>query len=169
MERRQINAEELNVLFTLIGSGIWHLQNVEDALHTYITIKRDVKVRGAMAAEQVEAILLKHRTRTLGISAKISREAQVLSPSLQERLEAFKEERDWLVHRCVHQHREDLYMDEKRNELMRRMEGFTEEARTIQKLIAKELEDYVVSQGASRDWIYRHAEDQINKLSGKKP
>jgi len=169
MERRQINAEELNVLFKVIGAGIWHLQNVEDALHTYITVKRDVKTRGAMAAEEAEAILLKHRTRTLGVSTKISRDALVLSPSLQERLERFKEERDWLVHRCVNQHRADLYENKKRYELIRRIESFTEEARAIQKLIGKELEDYVVAQGVNRDWIHRYAENQINKLKGTRP
>lgn len=169
MGRHQINAEELHVLFTLIGKGIWHLQNVEDALHTYITVKRDIKIRGSMSSEQAEAILLKHRTRPLGISSKISREAKVLSPSLQERLDHFKEERDWLVHRCVHEHREDLYGNDKRYELIRRMERFSEEAKAIQKLIAKELEDYVVAQDVSRELIYHIAEENITKLEGKKP
>jgi hypothetical protein len=168
MGRRQINAEELNVLFTLIGEGIWHLQYLEDALHTYITVKRDVKVRGSMPPEQAEAILKKHRARTLGVSSRISREAQILSPSLQEMLDNFKEERDWLVHRCVHQHREDLYINDKRNELIRRIKRFSEEAKKIQKLIAKELEDYVVAQDVSRELINRTGYENINKLKGKK-
>lgn len=169
MRRRQINAEELQALFTLIGEGIWYLQNVEDVLHTYITVKRDVKVRGSMPPEQAEAILAKHRTKTLGVSLKISREAQVLSPSLQKRLDNFKEERDWLVHRSVHQHREDLYVDDKRYDLIRRIGRFSEEARSIQKAIQKELEDYVVAQGVSPEWIFRYAQEKIDKLKGKKP
>ena len=34
MVRRQINAEELQKLYALIGESIWHLQNVEDAWNT---------------------------------------------------------------------------------------------------------------------------------------
>lgn len=167
MVRRQINAEELQKLYASIGEGIWHLQNVEDTLHTYITIKRDIKVRGSMPPEKAEAILMKHRKNTLGTSLRISREAKILSPSLQERLDNFKEERDWLVHRSVHQYREDLYVDDKRFALMRRIQGFSEEATILQKLIAKELEDFVVAQGVSREWIFGEAQQKINKLEGE--
>jgi hypothetical protein len=169
MGRRQINAEELNALFTLIGKGIWHLQYLEDALHTYLTIKRDIKIRGSMPAEQADSILAKHRTRTLGASLRLAREAQVLSPSLQGRLDHFKEERDWLVHRCLHQHHQDLHVNDKRYELLRRIELFSKEAMAIHKLIAKEVEDYVVAQDVSRKLIYRNAEENITKLKGKKP
>lgn len=169
MVRRQINAEELHELYALIGEGIWHLQNVEDALHTYLTIKQNVKIRGSMPPAQAEAILSKHRTNTLGTSLKISRDGQILGSSLQDRLDAFKEERDWLVHRSVHQCREDLYVDDKRFALMRRIQMFSEEAMTLQKLIAKELEDYVVAQGVSREWVYHYAQGRINKLKGEEP
>lgn len=142
MARRQINTDELHALYMLIGKGIWHLQDVEDALHTCITIKRDIKVRGSVAAVQAKAILSKHRTNTLGSSLRISRKAQVLSSSLQERLERFKEERDWLVHRLVHQDGENLYAYEKRFSLMARIKAFSEEALVLQKLIAAELEEF---------------------------
>src|ERR1700693_2978900 len=102
--RRQINSEELDTLYSLIGQGIWQLQDVEDVLNTTITIKRDVKVRGSVTFEQAEAILLKHRKNTLGISLKIARESEIFSPTLQKRLDIFKKERDWLVHNCVHEH-----------------------------------------------------------------
>jgi hypothetical protein len=158
MVRREINSEELQVLFTSIGEGIWHLQNVEDALNTYIAVKRDIKVRASMPADQAKAILTKHRKNTLGASLRISREAAVLSPPLQKVLEEFKEERNWLVHRLVYGHREDLYVDDTRFELVGRLKKFSENAILIQKLIAKELEDYVVAQGISRDRVYRDAE-----------
>lgn len=40
--RRDINNEELDALFSLIGQSIWYLQNVEDALNTCITIKGEI-------------------------------------------------------------------------------------------------------------------------------
>jgi len=167
--RRQINAEELNILYASIGESIWHIQNLEDALHTCITIKRDIKKRGAMHSEQAEAILLKHRKNTLGNSLRISREAQVLSVELQNRLDKFKDERDWLVHRSVYQHREDLYEDKKRYTLMARIKMLSGEARALQKLVARELEDFVVAQGVSREWIENQAKQAISELKGVKP
>jgi hypothetical protein len=94
MGRRQVNAEELNTLFNLIGQGIWYLQMMEDALHTTITVKHDVKTPGAIPQNEAKSLLAQHRRKTLGQSL-------ILSPNLQKSLEEFKEERDWLVHRSV--------------------------------------------------------------------
>lgn len=164
--RRQINAGELNALFALIGEGIWHLQNVEDALHTYITIKRDVKLRGSVTPEMAEMMLAKHRKNTLGKSLSIARESKVLTDGLQAALEKFKEERDWLVHRSVHEKRDDLYVDEKRFALMKRIQEFTAQAKELQKAITAEMEVFVVSQGIKREWIEREAQRRIIRLTG---
>lgn len=164
MTRRQINPEELNVLYELIGKAIWHLQHVEDALATYITVKRDIKTRGGKPATEAESILAKHRTSTLGTALRASREAEVLSQSLQERLEKFKNERDWLVHRSLHQNGKDLYEDEKRYPLMQRVDEFSKEALALQRAIAAELEEFVVSQGADRQWIEAYAQQQLRNL-----
>ncbi len=129
-------------------------------------------MRGSVPPEKAEEILLKHRSRTLGRSLGIARKAQVLNPSLQKRLEIFKEERDWLVHRSVYQNRQDLYVEDKWFALITRIHKFSEEALALQKLIAKELEDFVVAQGVSRDQIINMAEKNLKKglsefLNGK--
>lgn len=167
MTRRQINEEELQLLYSSIGAGIWHLQNLEDALHTCITVKRDIKVRGSVSPNKANEILLGHRKKTLGQSLKIARDAHVLSPDLQKRLDTFKEERDWLVHRSVHQNGHDLYTEDKRFALILRIRRFSDEALLLQKLIAKELEDFVVSQGLSQAQIKHLAEERLRKLKGK--
>ncbi len=167
MTRRQINAEELNTLFTLIGGSIWHLQKVEDALHTAITLIRDVKTRGSIPQEKAEAILANYRKKTLGASLKISRKAKVLSVPLQRRLEDLNDERNWLIHNFAHKNGDDLYVTEKRYELMSRIEAFLEEAQALQKLIASELEEFVVSQGVKPEWITQEAERQLRKLKGE--
>lgn len=164
--RRQVSSEELHHLYALIGAGIWQLQNVEDALDTYITLKADVKVRGGMSPEQAEENLEKHRRNTLGTSLKKAKSNGVLSSPLQERAERFKEERDWLVHRSAHNNGADLYVDETRYALMDRIRAFTEEAQKLQKLIASELEGFVVAQGVDRGKIAKEAESRINKLKG---
>lgn len=166
MTRRQINADELNALYVLIGKGIWHLQNLEDALHTCITVKRDIKVRGSIPPEQAMDFLEKNRSHVLGKSIKDAKEAQIFNPLLQERLEKFKEERNWLVHRSVHKNGDDLYVNESRFAIMNRIQAFSDEAIELQKLIAKELEDFVVAQGVSKEWVDQQAEQEIKRLKG---
>ena len=167
MNRRQINEIELQDLYSSIGKGIWHLQKLEDALHTCITVKRDIKVRGSISPDDAEAILSKRRSATLGTSLKIAREASVFGTELQARLDQFKEERDLLVHRSVHQNGHDLYLNDKRHELILRIQSFSEEALLLQKLVAKELEDFVVSQGVSREQIMKLAVESLRKLRGE--
>lgn len=162
-DRRQINAEELQVFFKLIGSGIWYLQHVEDALSTYITVKADIKERGGTSAENAERLLSKHRRNTLGTSIRIAKDRQVLDPELLAMLEAFKVERDWLVHRSMDENGDDLFLNSDRLRLLLRLNKFSEDAKRLQRLIAEELEDFVVSKGVSREWIHQKAISDVNR------
>jgi hypothetical protein len=168
MERRQINEEELHNLFNLIGEAIWHAQHVEQALHTFVTLKKDIKVRGSVTPAVGEQLFEKNQRKPLGKSLKTSREAGVLTQSLQDRVEAFKEERNWLIHWSVPSNGADLYLDTTRLALMERIKRLSIEARTIHGLIAEEIEDFVCSQGVSKKWILETAMDTIRKLKGEK-
>ena len=164
--RRQINADELQVFFKLIGSGIWYLQHVEDALSTYITVKAEIKERGGTSAENAKLLLSKHRRNTLGTSIRFAKERQVLDPELLAMLEAFKAERDWLVHRSLHENGDDLYLNSDRHILLERLNKFSEDAKRLQGLIAEELENFVVSKGVSRKWIHQRAMSDVNRYKG---
>lgn len=164
--RRQINADELLAFFRLIGSGIWYLQHVEDALSTYITVKTEIKERGGASAENAKLLLSKHRKNTLGTSIKLAKERQVLHPELLAMLEAFKRERDWLVHRSLHENGSDLYLNSDRHLLLERLNKFSEDAKKLQRLIAEELEDFVASKGVSRKWIHQQAISDVNRDMG---
>jgi hypothetical protein len=168
MHRRQINELELQDLFATIGRGIWYLLYVEEALNTFITLKHGIGTPCAVSAAEGEAILEKHRRNTLGKSLKLSRDAPVLSSSLQARAEGFRDERNWLVH-YLHRHREDLYIDEGRAKLMMRLESFVEEAMALQKLIAEETVAFTESKGLSREALLRLALDQIRRSKGESP
>ena len=166
MERRQISSEELGVLYQLLGEGVWYLQNLEDALHSCITVKRDIRIRGSVSLEKGMKILAKNRAQVLGKSIKDAKEAGIFNQSLQDRLEEFKEERNWLIHRSVHEKREDLYVDETRFALMERIKKFSEEALQLQSILCQELEDFVFSQDISKESVYRQAQQKIKELKG---
>ena len=165
-KQRQINAEELLVFFKLIGSGIWYLQHVEDALSTYITVKAEIKDRGGTSAENAKFLLSKHRRNTLGTSIRFAKDRQVLDPELLTMLEAFKIERDWLVHRSLHENGDDLYLNSERRKLLERLNKFTEDAKRLQRLIGEELEDFVVSKGVSRELIHQKTMSDVNRNKG---
>lgn len=167
MERRQINEEELQLLFNLIGEAIWHSQHVEQALHNFVTLKRDIKVRGSVTPAEGAQLLEKKQRKPLGVSLKASREYGVLTILLQERTEAFKEERNWLIHWCVPSNSADLYLDTTRFALMERIKRLSNEARTIHGLIAEEIKEFVCSQGISKKWIMETAMETIRKLKGE--
>ena len=165
-ERRGMNEDELPVFFSLIGQGIWYLQHVENALNTFLTVKGDIKEIRSVSEDEGEKMLSKHRRNTLGTSMRIAKEKDILSSELMFALNTFKEERDWLVHRSMNENGDDLYLNKDRQALFERLDDFAEQARSLQKMIAKELEDYVVGKGVSREWIHRRAIRDINRKKG---
>lgn len=165
-ERRGMSEDELSLFFSLIGQGIWYLQHVENALNTFLTVKGDIKEIRSVSKDEGEKMLSKHRRNTLGTSMRIAKEKNVLGEELMSALNTFKEERDWLVHRSMNGNGDDLYLNKDRQALFERLDEFVEQARGLQKMIAKELEDYVVGKGVSREWIRRRAILDINRKKG---
>lgn len=165
-QRRQINEQELPVFFGLIGQGIWYLQHVESALTTCLTVMGDIKEVGTVGRQEAEKILARHQRNTLGTSLRLAEEKGVLTQRLMVALREFKKERDWLVHRSMNENGDDLYLNSSRQAIFQRLERFSEQARTLQKLIAQELEDYVVGKGVSKRWIHARAIQDINAKKG---
>lgn len=163
--RRQISEDELFVFFTAIGKGIWMLQSVEDALHVYVVLKTRMKRPGCIMEAEAEVQLAKQRALTLGRSLGIAEKSDVLSPELHAELKDFKEERDWLVHRSI-QDRDDLYVDEKRAAMIKRIMEFSGWALNLQKKVCEELETYGASLGVSRQWVVSEGQRILNKQKG---
>ncbi|MBK1695404.1 hypothetical protein CKO09_11745 [Chromatium weissei] len=90
-----------------------------------------------------------------------------MSDDLLGKLKEFNEERNWLVHRSLDQDGEDLYLDELRYILIKRIESFSANAIKLQKLVSEEVVEFTVSKGVDRDWINQRAEQQINSLKGE--
>lgn len=165
--RRSITEDELSIFFSLIGQGIWYLQHVENALATCITVKGEIKELGQANQQQADQILAKHRRNTFGTSLKIAEEKKILSDQLMVALQDFKKERDWLVHRSMNENGDNLYTDDGIYSVLIRLNTFLETAKSLQKLVAKELEDFVVSKGVSRNWIYERANQEIRTKRGE--
>ena len=164
---RQVNAEELERLYVLIGRGVWHLQYVEDALNTLITIKHEVKTPGRIPEAEARALLAKHRGNTLGTSLKVVKSEGLVPLELLDALGRFKEERDWLVHRSQTTHGDLLYTDRGRSETFARLDAFTDEATRLQKALLREINQYVSALGLDVAAAERIALKNIGHLRGE--
>lgn len=143
---------ELNEMFRLTGQAIWYLQQVEIGLSVSITLKGEIQKRGSVPKDKGDAILSSHFANTLGTSIRIAKKKNIYTQSFFDRLSHFKEERDWLVHRSVRLNGEDLFINEGRYKLFRRIESFTNEAVELNKAILGDLVEFVTKQGVSIDW-----------------
>ncbi len=145
--RRNITPDELNTLVHDIGMCVWHLQYVEDALSMVLATKVDIRVPGGVTEHEAAEVLAKHRRSTLGTALKVCERHDAVSADLLERLKKYKEERDWLVHRSMHETEDDLYTDEGRVGMTTRLWTFFAESRALVKEIKKEAMEFVAGHG----------------------
>jgi hypothetical protein len=144
---RQITPDELEYLYVSIGKGVWHLQYVEDALQTLITIKHEIRVPDRIKAQEARDLLAKHRRNTFGTSLKIVGNHCLVSQPLFDRLNAFKEERDWLIHRSQNSHGDRLYTESGRAETFARLAAFIDEARILQAALMHDIDTFLAAAG----------------------
>jgi len=163
---RQVNSEELDRLYLSLGRGVWHLQYVEDALNTLITINHEVKTPGRIPEVEARELLAKHRRNTLGTSLKVVRSKGLVPPELLDSLGRFKDERDWLVHRSQNTHGDLLYTDAGRSETFTRLDAFTEEARRLQKAVLLEIDKFLNAAGLDVAAAERMALKNVGRLRG---
>lgn len=158
---------EVATLFQLLGKSVWYLQHLEDALSTSIALKRDIKTRGSISEERANHILASHRKRTLGGSIEVARKAEIFTKIIQERLDEFLLERNWLIHRLIHENGSDMNVNGRREKLLQRIEDFVDEAQSLQRAIGEDLLQFVASQGVSLDWVEAHAQKEFAKGRGE--
>lgn len=154
---------ELNKMYWLTGQAIWYLQQVEMGLSISITLKGEIQKRGSVPKDKADAILSKHHANTLGTSINTAKKKNIYDQLFFDRLSRFKEERDWLVHRSVRLNGEDLFVNESRDKLFRRIESFTKEAIALNGEILADLVKFSTRQGVQVGWLEAYAKELIAK------
>lgn len=165
--RRQISADELATLYHDIGACIWQMQYLEDVLHTFLTMKVELKEPGKVPAEEAMALLAKHRRATLGTSIRTAETNNALPQELVHQLRLLKEERDWLVHRSMHQDGENLYTDSGRNAIFTRLSVLQDEISHLKAEIMNQVESFCSGHGLSSAQASSLAAKQITALRGE--
>jgi hypothetical protein len=143
--RRQITPEELDMLYRHVGRCIWHIQYLEDVLHTFLTIKIEIRDPGRVTEEEAHSLLAKHRRANLGTALGPAEKHNALPSTLLADLCDLKEERDWLVHRSMHQDGDALYTDQGRYTVFSRLELLMHRTIQLKGLLVAEIESLCVS------------------------
>lgn len=164
--RRQMSHPELRALFEGIGEAVWCLQYAEDALSTYLTMKVEIKSAGAVTEAQGRELLVESRRKTFGQSLRKAQKHGLLPESLDKRLVALASERNWLVHRSMHEDGNSLYTPEGRAAIFSRLDSFIAEATALRKAIALEMEAFVRSLGLDVEAAEALARLNVARLRG---
>lgn len=136
------NNNEIN-LYCFIGEAILKTQIVEQALSHSITLKMNPNETKAQADE----FLRKNQSYTLGKAIKIVAREKLYTTSLQDELNAFLEQRNWLVHKVVCGNEEDFNAGNIKMELLNKIKSISNKAEYIQRLIELDLIDFCTSLG----------------------
>jgi hypothetical protein len=95
--------QQASVLYTLLGRAVWSIQHLEDALNAAIAIK-DPK-----AINRTEADKIRNSNRELPLGRAIGRaeKEKTFDQEFQKKLKDFLKQRNWLIHRCMHESVDD--------------------------------------------------------------
>jgi hypothetical protein len=167
MVRRQMTAEELDALYYSVGKCIWHIQYLEDALHTLLTLKVELKEPGRVSEEEAHQLLAKHRRASLGTALGTAEKHSALPASLLVELRGLKEERDWLVHRSMNQDGESLYTDDGRLRVFSRLEKIMRSTLFIKEKIVNETAVFCKSFGINEAHVEAVANQNIAAKRGE--
>ncbi|MCB9990715.1 MAG: hypothetical protein H6867_04975 [Rhodospirillales bacterium] len=98
-------------LYTVLGSAVWSIQHLEDALNTAIAIKNPKATNRA----EGDKIRNSYRELPLGKAIGCADKEKIFDEVLQKKLKSFLAERNWLIHRCMHESVDEIgsILDEK--------------------------------------------------------
>jgi hypothetical protein len=132
------NQDEIK-LYCLVGEALCMVQHLEDALSHSITLKKEVKKPYSMPIKKANEFLEKYRFYTLGQAIKLAKKEGKYTGLLLQELEIFLSERNWLVHKCMPQNRNDMYSETSKNRLFHKIKNITEQAQALLQRIEEEL------------------------------
>jgi uncharacterized protein YdhG (YjbR/CyaY superfamily) len=136
------NENEIS-LYCFVGEALWKTQIVEQALSHSITLKMNPDE----TKEHADEFLKQHQRYTLGKAIKIAIDENLYSLSLQDELNAFLKQRNWLVHKSMPEGHNDLSTKNKREELFYRIKSISNKAESIQRQIEYDMIDFCSSKG----------------------
>ena len=162
--RRSITPDELHEIYAAIGGAVWHLQFLEDVLVTYLTMR--LKLKRPVAPEKAYAVLQEQRRKTLGMLLNDAKRGKLVRGEVSEAFQALLEDRNWLIHRSMHEGSDQVYTDAGREALLSRLRALTERSITLKKALYKDVEEWYAGQGLDVARAEAIAVKRVRRLRG---
>ena len=136
------NQDEIT-LYCFVGEALWKIQIVEQALSHSITLK----MNPAATKEGADEFLKQHQSYTLGTAIKVAIKEKLYDSSLQDELNAFLGQRNWLVHKAMSESQHGLNWENKKEELFQKIKSISDRAESIQREIEYDMISFCSSKG----------------------
>lgn len=130
-------------LYCYLGEALLKTQMVEQALSYSITIKMNPEETKEIA----DGFLKKQQRYTLGTSIKIAVEKKLFNTAIQDELNSFLEQRNWLVHSVLIGNEEDFNAGNIKEELFQKIKSISDKAENIKRVIEYDMIDFCYSKG----------------------
>jgi len=151
---RPANQEEVSI-FTLMGQALLNIQVLEDTLSRSITLKVDVGHPRKVSRAEVDELLKKRQSFTLGKAVGVAAKQSLYSDALRAGLESLVEERNWFVHKSL----DDFYIPVRREALVKRLNSMALEAHRLQRTIEDDLIAYSEANGLDMSAVRAQIKD----------
>lgn len=151
---RQAKQEEV-FIFTLMGQTLLNIQVLEDTLSRSITLKVDVGHPRKVSRAEVDELLKKRQSFTLGKAIGVAVEHGLYSDDVRSALGSLVDERNWFVHKSL----DDFYIPARREALVKRLNSMAIEAHRLQRAIEDDLIAYSESNGLDMSAVRAQTKD----------
>lgn len=146
----------LTALLTHVGYAVWQAAECEDTVaHLVVVHLRKARGIGEPAGLRV---LGKEQSRTFGSLVSELKRNGVLEESVQTRLTALADERNWLVHRAKRENRGLLHDLPNLDRVVSRIAELAHEATELNTLLGLKFEEVVLASGVPKETIDAEAE-----------
>lgn len=146
MEQKRVNIpankDEID-FYCFLGEALLKTQVVEQAVSHSITLKMNPDE----TKERADEFLKQTQGYTLGKAIKIAIEKELYNLSILDELNAFLQQRNWLVHKVIFGNEEDLNAGNIKEELFRKIKSISNKAENIQRVLEYDLIDFCYSKG----------------------
>lgn len=136
------NTSEIT-LYCFLGEALLNIQMLEQALSYAITLKMNPDV----PKEKADEFLKQSQRYTLGQAIKIEKEKKLFNADLQDELDSFLKQRNWLVHSVVIGNEENFNAGNIKEELLQKIKSISDKAEYIKRLIEYDMIDFCSSKG----------------------
>lgn len=130
-------------LYCYLGEALIKIQMLEQALSHSITLKMNPDE----TKEKADEFLKEHQRYTLGKAVNIAKEKKLFNSDLQDELDSFFKQRNWLVHSVLIGNEEDFNEGNIKEELFQKIKSITYKAESIQRVIEYDMIDFCSSKG----------------------